>query len=67
VSAGLKKAIQHSGPALIDVVTDPNAVSLPSHIAPEMVVGFGLAMGKLVLSGHIDEVVDTIETNIRHI
>jgi pyruvate dehydrogenase (quinone) len=67
VSTGLKKALQHSGPALIDVVTDPNAVSLPSHIAPEMVVGFGLAMGKLVLSGHIDEVVDTIETNIRHI
>jgi hypothetical protein len=32
-----------------------------------MVVGFGLTMGKLVLSGHIDEVVDTIETNIRHI
>jgi pyruvate dehydrogenase (quinone) len=67
VSTGLKKALQHSGPALIDVVTDPNVVSLPSHIAPEMVVGFGLAMGKLVLSGHIDEVVDTIETNIRHI
>jgi pyruvate dehydrogenase (quinone) len=67
VSTGLKKALQHSGPALIDVVTDRNAVSLPSHIAPEMVVGFGLAMGKLVLSGHIDEVVDTIETNIRHI
>jgi pyruvate dehydrogenase (quinone) len=67
VSTGLKKALQHSGPALIDVVTDPNVVSLPSHIAPEMVVGFGLAMGKLVLSGHIDEVVDTIETNSRHI
>ena len=67
VSSGLKKALQHSGPALIDVVTDPNAVSLPSHITPEQVVGFGLTMGKLVLSGHIDEVVDTIETNIRHI
>jgi len=23
-------------------------------------------MGKLVVAGHIDEVVDTIETNIRH-
>jgi pyruvate dehydrogenase (quinone) len=67
VSPGLKKALQHSGPALIDVVTDPNAVSLPSHVEPEMVVGFGLTMGKLVLSGHIDEVVDTIRTNIRHI
>ena len=67
VSSGLKKALQHSGPALIDVVTDPNAVSLPSHITAEQVVGFGLTMGKLVLSGHIDEVVDTIEANIRHI
>jgi pyruvate dehydrogenase (quinone) len=67
LSSGMKKALQHSGPALIDVVTDPNAVSLPSHIAPEMVVGFALTMGKLVLSGRVDEVVDTIEANIRHI
>jgi len=67
VSSGLKKALQQSGPALVDVVTDPNAVSLPSHIEPEQVVGFGLTLGKLVLAGHIDEVVDTIETNIRHV
>ena len=67
LSSGLKRALQHSGPALIDVVTDPNAVSLPSHIEPHMVTGFGLTMGKLVLSGRVNEVVDTIETNIRHI
>src|SRR5271163_2285495 len=67
VSTGLKRALQHSGPALIDVVTDPNAVSLPSHIDADQVVGFAIAMGKLVLAGGIDEVVDTIETNIRHI
>jgi hypothetical protein len=34
--------------------------------APKMVVGFGLTLDKLVLSGHIDEVVDTIEASIRH-
>ena len=66
VSSGLKKALQHSGPALIDVVTDPNALSLASHVAPEMVAGFALTFGKLILSGHIDEVVSTIEGNIRH-
>ena len=65
VSSGIKKALQHSGPALIDVVTDPNALSIPSHVVPEMAVGFGLAMGKMVLGGHIDEVVATIEDNIR--
>jgi len=67
ISSGLKKALEHSGPALIDVVTDPNAVSLPSHITPEQVIGFGITMGKLVLSGRIDEVVESIEANIRHI
>ncbi len=66
LTSGLKKALQHSGPALIDVVTDPNALSIPSHADRSQAVGFALAMGKLVLSGHIDEVVDTIEGNIRH-
>ena len=67
IASGIKKALQHPGPALIDVVTDPNAVSLPPHVTSDQVIGFGITMGKLVLSGHIDEVVDTIETNIRHI
>jgi pyruvate dehydrogenase (quinone) len=66
LTSGLKKALQHSGPALIDVVTDPNALSIPSHADRSQAVGFALAMGKLVLSGNIDEVVATIEGNIRH-
>ena len=45
VSSGLKKALAHSGPALIDVVTDPNALSLPSHISADQVVGFGPGVG----------------------
>jgi pyruvate dehydrogenase (quinone) len=67
VRSGLKEALEHNGPALVDVVTDPNALSLPSHITAEQVEGFALTWGKLILSGHIDEVVDTIEANIRHI
>jgi pyruvate dehydrogenase (quinone) len=66
LTSGFKKALQHSGPALIDAVTDPNALSIPSHADRSQAVGFALAMGKLVLSGHIDEVVATIEGNIRH-
>ena len=41
VSSGLKKALQQSGPALIDVVTDANAVSLPSHIQPTKLLASG--------------------------
>lgn len=33
----------------------------------DQVEGFALTMGKLMLSGHIDEVVDTIKANIRHV
>ena len=67
VRSGFKQAFQHSGPALIDVVTDPNALSMPSHITAEQVKGFGLTMMKLVLSGHVDEVVETVEANIRNV
>ena len=66
VTSGIKKALQHSGPALIDVVTDANALSIPSHADRSQAVGFALAMGKLVLSGNIEEVVATVEGNIRH-
>jgi pyruvate dehydrogenase (quinone) len=66
LTSGVKKALEHSGPALIDVVTDPNALSIPSHADRSQAVGFALAMGKMVLSGNIEEVVATIEGNIRH-
>jgi pyruvate dehydrogenase (quinone) len=50
----------------VDVVTDPNALSLPPHITAQEVEGFALSMGKLVLSGHVDEVVASLEANWRH-
>jgi pyruvate dehydrogenase (quinone) len=67
LTSGFKKALAHPGPALIDVVTDPNALSIPSHADKSQAVGFALAMGKLILSGNIEEVVATIEGNVRHV
>ena len=52
---------------MVDAITDPNAVSVPSHITAEQVEGFALAMSKLVLAGRIDEVVDTVEANVRQV
>jgi len=67
LASGFKKALEHKGPALIDVVTDPNALSIPSHADRSQAVGFALALGKMVLAGNLDEVVDTVKGNIRHI
>jgi pyruvate dehydrogenase (quinone) len=44
LTSGLKQALQHSGPVLVDVVTDPNALSIPSHADRSQAVGFALAM-----------------------
>jgi pyruvate dehydrogenase (quinone) len=65
LSSGFAKALRHPGPPLADVVTDANALSLPSHITAGQVAGFALTMGKLELSGQIEELVDTIDENIR--
>src|SRR5271154_5672360 len=67
LTSGLKKALQHPGPALIDVVTDPNALSIPSHADRSQAVGFALGLGKMVLAGNLEEVIDTVKGNIRHI
>src|ERR1700690_4460843 len=39
VTSCLTKALDHKGPALIDVVTDPNALSIPSHADKSQAVG----------------------------
>jgi len=45
VRDGLSEALAHPGPALIDLVTDPNALSIPPHVTNEQVKGFALAAG----------------------
>jgi pyruvate dehydrogenase (quinone) len=67
VRSGLEKALAHPGPALVDVVTDANALSIPSHFTLAQAEGFALAMAKMSLTGHIDEVVATLESNLRNI
>ena len=65
VESSLKSAMQHKGPVLIDVVTDPNVISLPPNITLKEMEGFSLGMSRLALSGHIDAVVDTLKDNWR--
>ena len=38
---------RHKGPALVDVVTDPNALSIPPKITGEQVSGFALSASKI--------------------
>ncbi|WP_173923820.1 pyruvate dehydrogenase [Agromyces sp. Marseille-P2726] len=60
-------AFAHDGPALVDIVTDPRALSLPPAITGEQVKGFALAMSKIVLTGGAAEAVAMARSNIRHL
>ncbi|MCY7288546.1 MAG: ubiquinone-dependent pyruvate dehydrogenase, partial [Cryobacterium sp.] len=57
----------HDGPTLVDIITDPNALSLPPTITADQVKGFGLALSKVVLNGGVGEAVRMARSNIRHV
>ncbi|HEY4708785.1 MAG TPA: thiamine pyrophosphate-dependent enzyme [Candidatus Acidoferrales bacterium] len=66
VREGLATALAHkSGPVVVDAVVDPFALSLPSHVPFHTATGFTLSLAKQVLSGKMDEVIKTIERNVR--
>lgn len=63
----LTDAFAHDGPALVDIVTDPMALSLPPTVTAKQVKGFALAMSKTVLNGGVGEAVQMARSNIRHL
>ncbi len=61
----LTDALSHSaGPVVVDVVVEPYALALPSHVPLETAKGFTLSMLKQVLSGKLDDVIETVEQNV---
>ncbi len=64
LQGSVKKALEHDGPALIDVVTGRQELSMPPTIELKQAVGFSLYMAKAVLSGRGDEIVDLAKTNL---
>jgi pyruvate dehydrogenase (quinone) len=64
VKSMLKHAIEHNGPALVDVVVNPQELLIPPTINLEQIRGFTLYMIKAVLNGRGDEVVDLAKTNL---
>jgi pyruvate dehydrogenase (quinone) len=64
VEPALRSALQHDGPALVDVVVNRQELSMPPAITKEQALGFSMYMIKAVLSGRGDEVVDLATTNL---
>ena len=66
VKDALTEALAHKdGPVVVDAVVDPLALSLPSHAPFHTVKGYTLSLMKQVLTGRLDDVIKTIEHNVR--
>ncbi|KNX38550.1 pyruvate dehydrogenase [Luteipulveratus halotolerans] len=67
LEGALGEALAQRGPTLVDVVTDPNALSIPPKISSSQVFGFATAMSKIVLNGGAGEAVSMARSNLRNI
>lgn len=67
VEGAVKEAFSTEGPVLVNVMTDPNSLALPPKIEWSQIKGMTTSMTKMMLGGNIKEVVDTIQSNIKHI
>ncbi|MBT2387818.1 pyruvate dehydrogenase [Streptomyces sp. ISL-11] len=67
VRGALRDAFRHKGPALVDIVTDPNALSIPPKISAEMVSGFALSASKIVLDGGVGRMLQMARSNLRNV
>jgi pyruvate dehydrogenase (quinone) len=60
----MKEMLAHDGPALLDVITAKQELSMPPTITAEEVKGFSLWFVRAVMSGRGDEVIDLAKTNL---
>ena len=67
VEGALREAFAYNGPALVEIVTDRQELSMPPTVNLEQMRGFTLYTLRTVLSGRGDEILDLARTNLRQI
>ena len=65
LDGALRDAFAHDGPAVIDVVTARQELSMPPKLTFEQIKGFTLYTTRTILSGRADEIVELAKTNLR--
>ncbi len=60
----LADALAHDGPALVDVVTARQELSIPPAITVEQAKGFSLYAIRTILAGRGEELLDLVTTNV---
>lgn len=63
--SALKEVLDHDGPALLDVVTERQELSIPPTVTAAQVKGLALHALRTVMSGRGDELIDLARANFR--
>ncbi|RZJ66221.1 MAG: ubiquinone-dependent pyruvate dehydrogenase [Flavobacterium sp.] len=63
----LEKAFAEPGPVLINVMTNPDSLAMPPKLEFDQMKGYALTMSKMILGGRMDEVLDMVKSNYKHL
>lgn len=67
LAGAFRDAFARRGPVLVEVMTDPNALSIPPSISAGQVRGFATSMTKQIFGGGSGEVMAMARSNLRNI
>jgi pyruvate dehydrogenase (quinone) len=65
LEGGLREALAHKGPALVDVVSARQELAMPPKATLEQAYGFSLFLLKAVMDGRATQIIDLARTNLR--
>ena len=63
----LREALAYDGPALLDVVTERQELTIPPSVSLDQAKGFALYAMRTLLSGRGDELLDLTRANLRQV
>jgi pyruvate dehydrogenase (quinone) len=64
LEGAIKAALEHDGPALVEVLTARQELSMPPTITLDQIKGFTLYATRTILSGRGEELLDVTRTNL---
>jgi len=67
LKAALETAFNTDGPVLVNIFTNADSLAMPPKLEWEQAKGFAMSMTKMMLTGRMDEVMNIIRTNYKHL
>ncbi|WP_312079398.1 thiamine pyrophosphate-dependent enzyme [Chryseobacterium sp.] len=63
----IKEALEHPGPVLVNIYTNPDTLAIPPHITLEQMKGFATSIVKKIALGKFTEVKDSVKSGLNQI